>query len=73
MLSRSQAVPAAPTSAIRCTDRADPSCTDSIAATASAHGGTGARDVDAVTTAPAGPRGSGGGRLGRRARVASGA
>ena len=40
MLSRSQAVPAGPTAAIRSTDRAEPSWTDSIAATASAHGGT---------------------------------
>ena len=37
---RSHAVPAAPTASIRGTDRAEPSWTDSIAPTASVHGGT---------------------------------
>jgi len=55
MVSRSQAVPAGPTIAIRSTDRAEPSWTDSIAVTARAHGGTGARC--AVWRVTAGPRG----------------
>ena len=40
-LSLSQAVPAGPTAAIRSTDRAELSWTESMAATASPHGGTG--------------------------------
>jgi hypothetical protein len=40
-LSLSHAVPAGPTAAIRSVDKAEPSWTDSIAATASPHGGTG--------------------------------
>lgn len=41
MVSLSQAVPAAPTAAIRSTDNAEPNCTDSIAVMAIAHGGIG--------------------------------
>ena len=48
MLSLSHAVPAAPTVEIRSTDSADPSWTDSIAATARLHGGTGPVRVSCV-------------------------
>ena len=44
MLSRSQAVPAGPTAPIMGTERAEPSCTDSIAASARPHGGTAVGD-----------------------------
>lgn len=65
-LRRSQAVPAAPTCSISWTDSADPSCTESIAATARVHGGTALLLVDGVpvTTVRSGAR-----RLGHRSRV----
>ena len=52
MLSLSQAVPAGPTVAIRGTDRAEPSCTDSIAVRARPHGGTPERARAACSIMP---------------------